>query len=338
MIKIAKKRQLNKKTRMIIISVSVALIIAMVPITYAIFTGSAFTQRTIGAYDAYGDNFTSNYLKRGNAYDNVFIAYANDSSKEATAYVTVCNYPQGNQTRYSKINIDYYLYAELVYFDETKQADDKYSVADNSYLASLPGCTVQIGDVKLGNGFSNSARIPSEGNITLQGKKASTNTYNIVFDISFNAETPPNLYLRLTATPQINTLPTITGIVKPAIKPQEASNKWTGTFRDDTANQVDDYDGFNYIISGVGSGSFTLTWNSAKVGLSHVSQKMLMSIDGASISGDSITFDVDSDVESRYEIQFYKVNTSGASWFTDTEEHLVYILDGENKVVDFVFE
>lgn len=315
---------------MIIISVLVALIIAMVPISFAIFTGSAFTQRTIGAYDAYGDNFTSNYLKRGNAGENIIHAYTTDPSFGASAYITVCNYPQGNQTRYSKIDIEYTLKAELVYYDEDEPSADKYKK-----VTSSTGYTVTIGSMVLGNGVLE-ATTPSSGYVTLEGRKASISTYHVVFSSSFNTEPFPNLYLRLTATPRGDSLPTITGIIKPSMKAQGASNNWNGTFRDSTSNSVDAYDGFNYIISGVGSGTFTLSWDSTKVGLSYVSQKMLLDISGASKTGDSITFSVDSDVEDRYEIQFYRVNTTGAVW--STEDGLVYITVSGNKVVDFVFE
>ena len=326
---------MNKKMLVIIISLSALVCIALVPVSFAIFTGSAFAQRTIGAYDAYGETFTSNYLRSGAARDNEIPAYTTDEVREASAYITVCNYPQGHQSRYSKTDIRFTLRAELVYYDEDEPTDEKYKKVNSSYMSSFAGHSVQIEDMTLGNGTLE-ATMPASGFITLQGKRASTSTFHVLFSTEFNTDPQPNLFVRLTATPEGEMLPTLSGIIKPAKKAQGASNNWTGTFRDDTENPVNDYDGFNYIVSGMGTGTFTLTWDSTRVGLSYVSQKTLLEIAGATKTGDSITFIVDSDVESRYEIQFYKVNTAGAEW--STEDGLVYMVIGEDKVVDFVFE
>ena len=68
-------------------------------------------------------------------------------------------------------------------------------------------------------------------------------------------------------------------------------------------------------ITGTGSGNVTITWDTTKVVLSDVSKDMLLSISGATQTGSSITFHVNSDDESRYDLQFYKVNISdGTTW------------------------
>ena len=59
---VSTRRKLNKKTILLGITLSLVILIALVPIAYAVFTGYAFAQRTIGAYDQFADVFTSNYL------------------------------------------------------------------------------------------------------------------------------------------------------------------------------------------------------------------------------------------------------------------------------------
>ncbi|MBR4335481.1 MAG: hypothetical protein IKP74_03405, partial [Clostridia bacterium] len=84
--------------------------------------------------------------------------------------------------------------------------------------------------------------------------------------------------------------------------------------------------GFNYRISGVGSGNFTLRWDSAKVGISALSLLTLLEIEGAQQVGSSITFPVNAGDESLYDVQFYKVNITNETWS-----------DMTNSVVTFDF-
>ena len=123
----------------------------------------------------------------------------------------------------------------------------------------------------------------------------------------------PDLYLELIATPNVD-LPRLCGVIKADRRSQGANNRWQGEFTDDTASSPGTYDGFNYRISGVGSGSFTIRWDGTKVALSALSLIQLTSIDGAVQDGNSITFPVNSDEVNRYDLQFYKINITTETW------------------------
>ena len=119
----------------------------------------------------------------------------------------------------------------------------------------------------------------------------------------------------MVVTPAAGTLLTaLRGILKPEIRMAGASSSWAGSFQDSTANAPATYDGFNYRVSGVGSGNFTLRWDSSRVGISAVSLMTLLDIEGATMVGSSISFPVDDAVESLYDLQFYKINITSETW------------------------
>ena len=74
----------------------------------------------------------------------------------------------------------------------------------------------------------------------------------------------------------------------------------------------------------LGSGEFTVTWNAAKVKLSDHSLIELLKIDGATMEGNSITFDVDSGNKDRYDVQFYKV-TGGLTGEEEWDDIVSYV-------------
>ena len=83
---------------------------------------------------------------------------------------------------------------------------------------------------------------------------------------------------------------------------------WTGEFAE---TETEGYDGFNYIVKGQGKGKVTIEWNSAQLEISQIFlENNNITAETDTESGwKKITFDVDSDTQNRYDIQFYK--TSG---------------------------
>ena len=74
-----------------------------------------------------------------------------------------------------------------------------------------------------------------------------------------------------------------------------------------------------------------LTWDKSKVNINYISLSNILSNEGTNLSENgnqmSLTFDVDSNVENRYEIQFYKV---------DIDENTTW--ETMNEVITFSFQ
>ena len=302
----------RKSLAILIVSVVLALSVAATGV-FAAYTNSRHAQRTIAAYDATGDRFSSNDLGGGDAKDHIKTLYTTIENHSPSTVVTVCNYERGKQTRPNPDDVTYTLSACLVKYDASQAK--KYVPVDAAYISanSLSGYTITIRRGETSVTLGGATLSTSAFGNTLTGGEALSDAYTVTFAAAF-ASVKPNLYLEMTATPTDAGLPTLKGIFKADMRLEGATNAWTGVFHDDTSEDPADYDGFNYQISGVGSGTCTLTWDSTVVSLSYVSLMQLLAISGATQSGDSVTFPVDSDEVSRYDLQFYKVNVTNETW------------------------
>lgn len=286
--------------------------------SFAAYTSSQNAQRTIATYDAQGERFSSSWLKKGNSKDNEVTAYVSDVSKTPSKTVTVCNYESGKQTKPFYENINYSVTVRLVKYDAG--TEDKYVTTgvDAAYVGTY-SATLTKGLTTVTLNASHLSDTTFSG--TLAKDVASADAYVLSFsantgmdDSSNFAKNQPNLYVEMIVTPAGATgLSTLRGVFKTAVR-TTASNAWTGAFSDDTATAPSGYDGFNYRIEGEGAGTVTLTWDARIVGLSYVSEQMLLAIDGATEAGSSITFTVNSDITGRYDLQFYKVNITTETW------------------------
>ena len=319
----------NKTFRIVLFSVLALFLISMISIVvYAAYTHSLHAQRTIAPYGV-GIRFSSNYLVKGEASKNVNTVYTTDASANGTnpaAVVTVCNYAQGKQTEPNQNDINYVLSARLV-----KIVNGEYvAAASSDFLSNDDFITLKIGENIFNFSSSNSA-ITTTFNGTLVGRKANADVYELIFSKSFATE-KPNLYIELTATPDDRSLPVICGIFNADVRTEGEAKSWSGGFSDDMTNyNPSDYDGYNYIITGFGSGQCSLSWDKSKVEINYISLSSLLSINGANLNEDNnqvtLTFNVNSNDINRYEIQFYKVDIDS----TTTWEMM-------NEVISFNFQ
>ena len=308
-----KKKLLTGRLILLALALSFSIVLIASAATLAAYTNSRHAQRTVATYETTGDRFSSNLLAKRDSKDNVKTLYVTDVLTRAGAIVTVCNYQQGKQTQPYERDISYSLTARLVKYDSS--TTEKYVAVDEAYLTanSLTSYTVALTkggtSVTLRSGHLSDSSFSG----TLSGNETNSDTYALSFAPAF-AENEPNLYVEMIATPTGNVLPTLRAVFKAELRAQGATNSWTGDFNDDTETAPSDYDGFNYVVSGMGSGTCTLRWDSSKVSLSYRSLSMLLAIDGATQDGSSVTFAVDSDNESRYDLQFYKENVTTETW------------------------
>ena len=297
----------GKKLYRIVLSIVLAFILlTLIGIgVYAAYTHSLHAQRTIAPYEV-GIRFSSNYLLKGNSKDNIKIVYTTDASENGinpAAVLTVCNYAQGKQTEPNPNNVTYTLTARFVKLDNGNYvAASASDVPDNSYVVTL----------KLGEETKtfNKSTLSNSFTSTIAGRRASADVYELIFTKNF-ASVKPNLYLEVVATPTDNGLPTLSAIFKADVKVEGENNSWSGTFSDDqTSIQPYEYDGYNYLVTGFGSGTITITWDSTKLEISYISLTELLAISGVTYdeANSSITFAVNSSDTNRYEIQFYKID------------------------------
>lgn len=298
---------------LLIAILAVCLIVAAGVGTYSAYTSSRSAQRTIATYDEHGQRFSSNILVPGNSKDNVKTLYVTDASVAPSQVVTLGNYERGKQNLPNAEEISYTLTARFVKYDSTDSR--QYVPVDESYMTSnsLTGyqATVRIGNRVVTLSSSHVSDSTYTG--TLTANEPDSDSYTLTFGTNF-AGNQPNLYVEMIAVPNIVGLQQLCGVFKTGVRAQGAADSWSGSFSDDTATAPSGYDGFNYMITGVGSGTVTLAWDDTKVGLSYYSLQSLLSIDGVTQTGSSISFPVDSGTESRYDLQFYKVNITTETW------------------------
>lgn len=298
----------------IIISIIVGvLLLSFGAIIYAAYTHSLSAQRTIAPYDNInGDRFSSNYLtKVADSVNNHKTVFVSSGEISPQVVVTICNYIQGRQNKPNTGTLNYTITARLVYLDNgvVTEADSAY-ISDNLLSAYSVTITNANGSPSITLNSSHLSDSTLTG--TLTANVADSDTYVVEFSANF-AVNKPNLYLEMSATDG-DTI--IKALFSADIRTAGASNAWTGRFNDDDNNDPYDYDGYNYLVSGVGAGTVTIEWDSAHLTLSYESIAELID-NGATLVGNTITFDVDSSVTDRYELQFYKVSvSSSATWDT----------------------
>lgn len=320
----------NKSVVRIVLSFVLAFVLLALigaGVALAAYTHSLHAQRVFAPYEV-GVRFSSNYLLKGDSDKNIKIIYTTDASATGVnpaAILTVCNYAQGRQTEPNSSNITYTLSARLVKTD----VSGAYVEASTSDVAkSSYNITLKVGNDELVLGQS---RASGSFTKTIAGGTATANVYELIFDKSMAADRP-NMYLEVVVTPD-GGLPSLSGIFKADLRVEGENNSWSASFTDDTTNLLPaDYDGYNYLVSGFGSGQVTITWDASRVEMNYVSLKELLAIDNViyneSGNNRTIIFNVNSSVINRYEIQFYKKNIDNTvSWN--------YL---ENTIVTFNFE
>ena len=309
----------NRIVYIVVFAVILVLAISIGVITYAAYTHSLHTQRTIAPYDS-SEKFSSNVLKSGDVENNVrtiYVAEITETSPNPSAIITVCNYPQGRQTLVSANDITYTFkieFGELV--------NDSFEVVTSSalsgYSASINSNTLSIAGSRLNDSLSS----------TLTGDEISSDVYTLTLSKNFASE-KPNLYVLVSAIPNDNSYSTLKAVFKADVRIDSATDQWMGSFIEDNVLNPSDYDGYNYVISGFGSGTFTLSWDNSKLNISYISLNELLGLDNADYVEDNqnhvstISFSVDSDISSRYEIQFYKINITSETWTQMSSEVVI---------------
>ena len=285
--------------------------------------------------------FSSNYLKNGSLADaNIFVASGAQNPGDT---VTICNYSQDKPVIYYQRNITYRLDMELMYYD---QGEYRKVAADNA--AAVVGdrwIKAKIDETEIRFDKTNYTWTTTEDRILL-GRQSSVDKLQIVFsDDQAVKSDMKKLYLHVTATPasSFKDIEAISGRIGLSVIGEENSFVWSGYFNETNANNenagaVSGFDGYNYVIEGVGSGSITLSWNSKFLELN---ERFIISELGQQLPTDengwkTITFHVNSNDQyendtlvregiNRYDLQFYKTGDFDEDAYDNWAELKAYV-------------
>ena len=276
--------------------------------TLAEYVKSSKSKRVLSARGDEGAAFSSNYLVTNNdPTQNVYkrLIYASAAGISASGDVTVCNYPQGNMAAVYEEDITYTFTARLVMLSESGGVYVKTNAATSDVgehyvdIRFKGGTPVRLNAATLSYDF---------GTSTLDHHSSVTDIVSLEFDSDFANAGSLCLYLSAVPSGSQPGVTTLDAVFSVALNTGDTQNGWDGEFTDDsTAGDPaqPDFDGFNYVISGTGTGTVTLTWNNEKLQISQVflaKNSLTPTVSGTSTS---VTIPVNSDLINRYDLQFY---------------------------------
>lgn len=213
--------------------------------SFAAYTNFNSVKRVVSTGTQSDTMFGSNYLSLMGINDTnipvkrISLAESND---EYTFTVQVCNYVWGDESLYNPRPITYTMTAELISMDGGSLTE---------------GCTkIKMGDTS----FSADGKC-NLGSQTLATGDANTKEYKIEIP-TFLKDT---IKINIIAEPEESSKEAVNFQKLAAIlsfADYEVNKNWTGHFIDSqTDRKPDDYDAFNYEISGNGAGTVTVTWD-----------------------------------------------------------------------------
>ena len=213
--------------------------------SFAAYTNFNSVKRVVSTGTQSDTMFGSNYLSLMNLSDTSIpvkrISLA-ESNGTYTFTVQVCNYVWGDPTLYNPKDITYKVTAKLISMDGGNLPDN---------------CTgIEMG----GKAFNEDGALTLD-NKTLATGSAQTKSYSIVIP----KDLKDKIKIKIEAVPENISADAVNNQKLGAIlsfADYEVTKNWTGHFIDSkTDRKPDDYDAFNYEISGNGAGTVTVTWN-----------------------------------------------------------------------------
>jgi hypothetical protein len=262
------------------------------------------------------------------------VPFSDDTEVSPTVTVDICNYAQTDPTRHNSEDIPYTVTAVLTDSDGKAYSADSFDGEwYSAYKISLNGKSYT---------FDKSLEIVFEDQVLVSNSApnvSSVDSYKLTFDGSQLKN--PEVFVKMTAEPGITKggITTLSGIIGVSLKGAEGTVGWTGTFSDgftSGSTKTTEYDGFNYEISGSGSGTVTLSWNTDYVDISPWFKESLTDGSLVSETDGSMTFKVNAAENNLYTLQFYRTRPADPSETWDAAKKSVAV--GNNRYVTFKFE
>ena len=213
--------------------------------SFAAYTSFNSVKRVVSTGTQSDTMFSSNYLSQLNLDDvNYPVKRISLAEKDGTCtfVVQVCNYIWGDSKRYNLNDITYNVTAQLYAMDGGKLPDG-------------------ITKIKM-----NETPFDENGTCTLKNQKLETGSAKkIGYQFVIPAGLKDKVKIQVVAEPSEESRETVNRQKLAAVfsfADYEAVKSWTGQFLDSQENgrTPDDYDAFNYEISGNGAGTVRMTW------------------------------------------------------------------------------
>ena len=247
--------------------------------SFAAYTSFNSVKRVVSTGTQSDTMFGSNYLSPLNLSDTNYpvkrISLSDDTN--CTFTVLVGNYVWGDESLYNPKDITYTVTAKLLSMDGGDLPADYSSIKMN------------------GTSFDDAGELTGK-NQKLPTGKAATNEYK--FEIPGILK--DKVKIQIVAEPDASSKEAVNNQKLAAIlsfSGYEAVKNWTGHFLDSKDKNPDQYDAFNYEISGNGSGSVTVVWED--------SLQLSKWTTGGKQTNNSYTFTVDGSTTA-VQFQFYR--------------------------------
>ena len=211
--------------------------------SFAAYTGFNSVKRVVSTGTQSDTMFGSNYLSPLNLSDINYpvkrISLSDDTN--CTFTVLVGNYVWGDESLYNPKDITYTVTAKLLSMDGGDLPADYSSIKMNE---------TPFGDA--GELTKENQKLPTGKAVTNEYKFEMPGSLKDKIKIQIVAE-PDDLSKEAVNNQKLAAILSFSGY--------EAVKNWTGHFLDSRTNRTpDDYDAFNYEISGNGAGTVTITW------------------------------------------------------------------------------
>ena len=249
--------------------------------SFAAYTSFNSVKRVVSTGTQSDTMFSSNYLSQMNLDDESYpvkrISLA-EKDRSCTFTVKICNYVWGDETLYNPKDITYKLTAQLI----------------AAAGGDLPDRIEEISIQSKKFGKDGSCSLDSQ---TLKSGSAQKLEYAVVFPSALKDK----VKIEIKAEPDDNSKEAVNSQKLAAVlsfADYKAVKGWTGHFLDSREKTPDQYDAFNYEISGNGSGEVTVTWPKSL-------QMSAWATGGKKVSS-SYSFTVDSSVATAVQFQFYR--------------------------------
>ena len=234
--------------------------------------------------------------------------------------ITVCNYDQLDPTNPARGKIDYSFTAELVRYDSdnneyvlVSEVQMNAETAETFYVQKTMNDNMPIDTDSQHSINSVGAFSYTYSSESLVGGIPSKDTFDICFDAAEVIKEMPELYIRVTATPtdesvQLNSgITTLSSIISIS-QGRSVETGWHGSLQEESNK---DYDAYNLIIEGSGSGTIDICWDDTKFAMNPAFVTLYDSIlseikDGDQTGWKKRTLTVNSMVDNRYVVQFFK--------------------------------
>ena len=292
---------MKKMKLLTVIYFVLAAILAVITVSFAAYTslGSAKRVVTVKGTEQF---FTSDVLQEYQNESEIQTRVISFGEEEKVFSVTVCNYLQGDMTKYDTKNIPYTFTAELL------DADGK-TVKESSVYSkvSVDGEPMTSNSIELSNQV-------------LTGGTVQYKTYTFTLDPEIL-----NYRIKIKATTTRSEYKPLGRVV--AFTTNATATNWSGSFMEAEKNAVDgnkELGIINYKISGQTEGDYVLSWDSSRV---EIDQWCLQNMTSATPIKDGNTESVAlhlgaSDKPKQYLITFYR---------TYAEQDLKHGLTPENR-------